>query len=106
MKSKVGLEMRDTKYETGLSSNKTNSRLTSSQLHQLESFGDKINKFGLNFAVCNTDGELILMREGGKFKSDERLIIEGCSSILEKGIEDNQSYRLLILRHDELAWDA
>ena len=83
--------MQDTKYETGLSSNKTNNRFTSSQLHQLESFGAKINKFGLNFAVCNADGELVLMCDGGKFKSDERLIIENCSSILEKEIKGNQS---------------
>jgi len=83
--------MQDTKYETDLSSNKTSGRFTSSQLHQLESFGDKINKFGLNFAVCNADGELVLMCNGGKFKSDKRLIIETCSSILEKEIKDNQS---------------
>ncbi len=94
MKSEVEQEMQDTKYQTGLSSNKTNSRFTRSQLHQLESFGAKINKFGLNFAVCNADGELVLMCDGGKFKSDESLIIETCSSIFEKEIKGNQSSKI------------
>jgi HD-GYP domain-containing protein (c-di-GMP phosphodiesterase class II) len=94
MKSKVEQKMQDTKYETGLSSNKTNSRFTRSQLHQLESFGAKINKFGLNFAVCNANGELVLMCDGGKFKSDESLIVETCSSIFEKEIKGNQSSKI------------
>ncbi|MHC4544032.1 MAG: HD-GYP domain-containing protein [Planctomycetota bacterium] len=83
--------MQDTRYEIGLSSSKTSGRLTSSQLHQLESFGGKINKLGVNFAVCNADGELALLCDGAKFKSDKGLIIDNCSSVLEKEIKGRQT---------------
>ncbi|MGB2808778.1 MAG: hypothetical protein WBC22_13625, partial [Sedimentisphaerales bacterium] len=82
--------MQNTRYEIGLLSQKTDGRLTSSQLRQLESFGDKINKIGVNFAVCNADGELVLLFDGGKFKSDKRLIIDNCALIFEKGIKGHK----------------
>jgi HD-GYP domain-containing protein (c-di-GMP phosphodiesterase class II) len=83
--------MQDTRYEIGLSSNKTSGRLTSSQLTELESFGAEINKLGVNFAVCNADGELALLCDGTKFKSDKRLIIDNCTSVLEKEIKGQQT---------------
>jgi len=91
MKGKTEPEMQDTRYEIGSLSQKTDGWLTSSQLHQLEGFGDKINKIGVNFTVCNADGELVLLCDGTKFKSDKRLIIDNCSLILEKGIKGHQS---------------
>lgn len=86
--------MQNTRNEIGLSSNKTNGRLTSSQLQELESFGGKISKFGVNFAVCNADGELVLLCDGGKFKSDKRRIIDNCSLILENQIKGHQSSKI------------
>jgi HD-GYP domain-containing protein (c-di-GMP phosphodiesterase class II) len=83
--------MQDTRYEIGLSSNKASGCFTSSQLSELESFGAKINKLGVNFAVCNADGELVLLCEGAKFKSDKRLIIDNCTSVLEKEIKGRQT---------------
>jgi len=44
--------------------------LSLSQRRRFESFGDKINKFGFNFAVCNTADEVVLLCEGGKYKSN------------------------------------
>ncbi|MDT8303956.1 MAG: hypothetical protein RQ760_20915, partial [Sedimentisphaerales bacterium] len=41
-----------------------------SQRRQFESFGAKINKFGFNFAVFNTTDEIVLLCEGGKYKSN------------------------------------
>ncbi|MBC8471307.1 MAG: HD domain-containing protein [Planctomycetes bacterium] len=41
-----------------------------SQRRQFESFGAKINKFGFNFAVCNNADEVVLLCEGGKYKSN------------------------------------
>ena len=75
--------MQDTRYEIGLSSNKTSGRLTSSQLSELESFGAKINKLAVNFAVCNAEGELALLCDGKKFKSDRKLIIDNCTCSVE-----------------------
>ena len=83
--------MQDTRYEIGLSSNKTSGRLTSSQLSELESFGAKINKLAVNFAVCNAEGELALLCDGKKFKSDRKLIIDNCTSVLEKEIKGRQT---------------
>jgi len=50
--------------------------LSSSQQHELERFGGRINKFGVNFAVCNTNGELLLLCEAGRFKSVRKQLIE------------------------------
>ncbi len=83
--------MQNKRYQTGLSSRNTNGQLSSSQLLKLESFGDRINKFGAGFAVCTADGELILLCDGGKFKSDRRLIVDNCSIVLEKGGKGHQS---------------
>jgi len=83
--------MQNTRYEIGLSSNKTSGQLTSSQLSELESFGAKINKLSVNFAVCNADGELALLCDGAKFKSDKSLIIDNCKSVLEKEIKGQQT---------------
>jgi hypothetical protein len=42
-------------------------------LKHLESFGNRISKFGVNFAVLSSDGGLVLEYDGGRFKSSERL---------------------------------
>jgi HD-GYP domain-containing protein (c-di-GMP phosphodiesterase class II) len=83
--------MQDTRYDIGLSSNNTSGRLTSSQLSELESFGAQINKLGVNFAVCNAEGELALLCDGEKFKSDKGLIIDNCTSVLKKEIKGCQT---------------
>ncbi len=49
--------------------NSTGKIINSSQLHELESFRDKIKKFGVNFAFYNTDGELSLLHESDNLKS-------------------------------------
>ena len=49
--------------------------LSSSQQRELERFGGKVNRFGVNFAVC-ADGKLVLLCEAGRFKSDEGQLIE------------------------------
>ncbi len=83
--------MQNTRYEIGSSTCKTNGRLTNSQLRELEGFGGRINKVGVNFAVCDADGELVLLCDGGKFKSDKKSIIDNCLSILERDIKGHQS---------------
>ncbi len=39
------------------------------QLRALEEFGGRINKFGVNFALCNADGEVVQLCGGGAFES-------------------------------------
>ena len=58
--------------------------LSSSQLHELKRFGGKINKFGVNFAVCNANGEIVLLCEGGKFKSVTEQLIKASRRALNR----------------------
>lgn len=64
--------------------------LSLSQLRELEKFGDKISKFGVNFGVCSTDGELVLLCEGGRFKSSREQLVEYGRQTL---IQDDQKSR-------------
>ncbi len=67
--------------------------LNSSQLSELEKFSARVNKFGVNFAVCSIDGKVVLLREADKFKSSARQLIEAGFGILgrkdEKHSADN-----------------
>jgi len=54
------------------------------QLRKFERFGGKVNKFGVNFAVCSADGELVLLCEGGKFKSSRKQLIKASRQALSK----------------------
>ena len=47
-----------------------------SQRRQLESFGERLKKFGVNFAVCDVNGQLILLCDGGRPKSSPEQLIE------------------------------
>ncbi|MCJ7662973.1 MAG: hypothetical protein MUO24_01890, partial [Desulfobacterales bacterium] len=58
--------------------------LSSLQLHGLKRFGSKVNKFGVNFAVCDADGEIVLSCDGGKFKSDKERLIKLSQRVLNQ----------------------
>ena len=58
--------------------------ISSSQRRQLEGFGERVNKFGVNFAVCGADGQLILLCDGGRFKSSAEQLIEYSRQILSQ----------------------
>ena len=63
--------------------------LSPSQLCELKKFGGRINRFGANFAVCDGNGELVLLFEGSKFKSSRAQLVEYSRAALEQGA--NQS---------------
>lgn len=69
--------------------------LSLSQRRQFESFGAKINKFGFNFAVCNTADEVVLLCEGGKYKSNpeqlSKLSRQALRQLSEKSCSDETS---------------
>ncbi len=83
MKRDTKYEMQNTKLDTIRKS------LSSPQLRKFERFGGKVNKFGVNFAVCNADGELVLLCEGGKFKSSRKQLIKASRRALSKEGEEN-----------------
>jgi len=43
--------------------------LNPAQLLELERLGDRIARFGVNFAVCDLEGEVVLLCAGGRFES-------------------------------------
>ena len=57
------------------------------QLRGLKRFGGKVNKLGINFAVCNADSEVILLCDGGKFKSDQEQLIKLSRQVLNQNDE-------------------
>ena len=44
--------------------------LTASEMRQLKDFGGRTGKLGVNFAVCDQKGQLVLICEGNTFNSD------------------------------------
>jgi HD-GYP domain-containing protein (c-di-GMP phosphodiesterase class II) len=62
-----------------------------SQRRELESFGARINKFGANFAVCNTEDKLVLLCEGGRFKSSREQLIRLSRQTLDQNGEKSCS---------------
>ncbi len=65
--------------------------LSLSQRRQLESFGARINKFGANFAFCNTEDELALLYEGDGFKSSREQLIKLSRQALDQDGEKSCS---------------
>lgn len=65
--------------------------LSLSQRRQFESFGAKINKFGFNFAVCNTADEVVLLCEGGKYKSNPEQLSKLSRQVLRRFSEKSCS---------------
>ncbi len=58
--------------------------LSQLQLRGLKSFGGRMNKLGVNFAVCNADGKVMLLCDGGKFKSDQEQLIKLSRQVLNQ----------------------
>ncbi len=63
--------------------------LSPSQILELEKFGEKISGFGVNFAVCDAEGEIVLQREGGGFKSSEEQLAQWTRQALEQSDESD-----------------
>ena len=58
--------------------------LATSQICELEEFGGRIKKFGVNFAVFNATGELVLLCEGERFKSSKQQLTEWARQALDQ----------------------
>ena len=55
-----------------------------SRLGKLDGFGNRINKLGVNFAVSDAEGELVLVCEGGRFKSSTKQLAEWSRQVLDQ----------------------
>ncbi|MFQ6035995.1 MAG: HD domain-containing phosphohydrolase [Sedimentisphaerales bacterium] len=65
------------------------------QLRELKRFAGRINKFGVNFAVCDGYGELILLCEADKFQSERAQLIEASRQALNRAPSDKPRNRVL-----------
>ena len=54
------------------------------QLRELEAFGSRINRFGVNFAFYDTDGQSVLLCEGRRFKSSREQLAELARQALDQ----------------------
>ncbi|MEE9370081.1 MAG: HD domain-containing phosphohydrolase [Sedimentisphaerales bacterium] len=66
-------------------------KLSSQQLRELKKFGGRVNKFGVNFAVCEPAGELVLLCEGGKFKSNREQLIKVSQQALSENSKERRA---------------
>ena len=58
--------------------------LSSSQLRELKRFGSRINKLGVNFAVCDVNSEPVLLCESDRFRSGREQLVKSSSQALEQ----------------------
>ena len=56
--------------------------LDASQRRDLEKFGERLARFGVNFAVVSTEGSLVVRVNGGRFESDGDRLLEAGRDIL------------------------
>ena len=69
-----------------------NNSIDSSQLYELEKFGKIVNSYGVNFAVYTVDGELAMLCEADRFKSNAKQLIEfGRQGIEKKNDKSNSN---------------
>ncbi|MHC4743919.1 MAG: hypothetical protein ACYS8Z_18535, partial [Planctomycetota bacterium] len=45
-------------------------KLGSAKLRSLSEHGERISRFGVNFAVCDSNGELVFLHSGGVYESN------------------------------------
>lgn len=62
--------------------NTIDKKLTSAQLRTLKSFGSRITKFGVNFAVCNSQGQIQLLCQSDKLKSSDEQLVAASAQVL------------------------
>ena len=66
-------------------------RIDPLQLHELQKFGSRINRYGVNFAVSDTTGNLVVFCERNSFRSNKKQLEELGIKILSSCNEKNDS---------------
>lgn len=67
------------------------SALSPSQRHELTRFGARVNRLGANFAVCSSNGKILLLSEGTGFKSSRQRLMEKSCQILAEHVRSHDS---------------
>lgn len=58
--------------------------LGASQVVELRKFGEKVNRLGVNFAVCDSNGEMICLAECGEFTSSPEQLTAAANEALAR----------------------
>ncbi len=61
--------------------------LAASQRRELEKSGERLARFGVNFAVVSADGSIVVHVKGGRFESDPDQLLEAGRHILAQATE-------------------
>ena len=61
------------------------------QLRALGKYGERISKFGVNFAVCGAGGEIVLLRCGGEFESRSEQLAAFGRRVLDQSNGESRS---------------
>jgi len=59
-----------------------------SQRLRLEKFGARTSKYGVNFAVCDISGELIMLSTGGEFETDRKQLKQLSRQVINHTSQD------------------
>jgi len=62
--------------------NTTLPRLTSAQRRELEAFGERAGRFGVNFAVVDASGQIEILLSAAPFESDPQEIVDAAEHVL------------------------
>ena len=61
--------------------------LAASQRRDLEKFGERLARFGVNFTVVAADGPIVVQVQGGRFESDADQLLEAGRHILDRATQ-------------------
>jgi len=70
-------------------------RLTSAQRRELEAFGERAGRFGVNFAVVDSSGRIEILLSAGSFESDPQVIVDAGEHVLRTSGCLSDAHRLL-----------
>jgi len=62
--------------------NTTAPRLTLAQRRELEAFGERAGRFGVNFAIVGPSGQIETLLSAGEFESDTQQIMDAAGHVL------------------------
>ena len=73
------------------------------QLRQMEKYGCRIKKFGYNFVLCDAEGDILLLCEGGRFKSDPEQLKRLTGGVFNKASQEQNSnkHSTAVLQYNE-----
>jgi len=70
--------------------NTTAPRLTLAQRRELEAFGERAGRFGVNFAIVGPSGQIETLLSAGEFESDTQQIMDAAGHVLGAGTNGSE----------------